>query len=85
VQEEETKQTKELTGLLAGKNDQIAETLRKSAVSSSDQLKEIQKQIESLQIAVERKNNAVLPVAVMTFLAAAAGLVLIILRICGIL
>ncbi|MCH4192989.1 MAG: hypothetical protein LKF52_11835 [Butyrivibrio sp.] len=92
LQDEEKKQTqaisdlvRESTDQLAGGNDQLVETLRKSAASSAEQLKEIKEQIEALQIAVERKNSAVLPVAIMTFLAAAAGLVLIVLQICGIL
>ena len=96
VQDEQKKQTQELEkawketadsaeNKLAAMVQTLSENVKKADLNTAEQLKEIQRQLETLQIAIERKNGGLLPVAVFTLLISAAGLVLIIMRIMGIL
>jgi uncharacterized membrane-anchored protein len=52
---------------------------------SLDEFKEVKTKLESVQVAVETKNSALLPLLIITLLVAGADLVLNILRILGVL
>ena len=96
VQDEQKKQTQELESAwkettdkteakLAAMIQTLSENVKKTGLNTAEQLKEMQRQMETLQIAVERKNAGLLPVAILTLLTSAAAVVLIILQIMGIL
>ncbi|MBP7347749.1 MAG: hypothetical protein KA965_03625 [Butyrivibrio sp.] len=96
VQDEQKKQTQELEKTWKETTDSaenklvamiqtLSENAKKADLNTAEQLKEMQRQLETLQIAIERKNAGLLPAAVFTLLTSAAGLVLIIMRIMGIL
>ena len=96
IQDEQKNQTQELEAAwrettdaaetkLATMIQMFSENEKKADLNIAEQLKEIQRQVETLQIAVERKNGGLLPVAALTLLTSAAGVVLIVLRIMGIL
>ena len=96
LQDEQKKQTQELENAwkettdktevkLAAMIQTLSENMKKADLNTAEQLKEMQRQMETLQIAVERKNGGLLPVAVFTLLTSAATVVLIVLQIMGIL
>ncbi len=63
----------------------VQAVVEKNQERNSDDFKEQARRLEAIQIAIESKNNAVLPVLIITLLVAGADLVLNILRILGVL
>lgn len=58
--------------------------VEKNQEKNTEEFKEIGRRLESIQVAVETKNSAVLPVLIITLLVAGADLVINILRLLGI-
>ncbi|WP_026652308.1 hypothetical protein [Butyrivibrio proteoclasticus] len=63
----------------------VQAVLEKNQEKNQDEFKELNRRLEAIQIAIETKNSAVLPVLIVTLIIAGADLVLNILRIIGIL
>ncbi|MBO6242248.1 MAG: hypothetical protein J6O61_15705 [Butyrivibrio sp.] len=63
----------------------IQAVLNKQEEKHQEEYKEIQKRFEEVQVAVETKNTALLPLLIVTLLVAGADLVINILKIIGIL
>ncbi len=63
----------------------VQAVVEKGQEKNMDQFKEQSRRLEAIQIAIESKNSAVLPVLIITLLVAGADLVINILRILGIL
>ena len=63
----------------------VQAVVEKSQDKNSEELKEVKHKVEAVQVAVDNKNNAVLPFVIITLLVAGTDLVLNILRILGVL
>ena len=63
----------------------VQAVVEKSQDKNSEELKEVRHKVEAVQVAVDNKNNAVLPFVIITLLVAGTDLVLNILRILGVL
>ena len=62
----------------------VQAVIEKSQDRNKEEIKDIQNRLETLQVSVETKNSAVLPLLIITLLVAGADLVINILRILGV-
>ena len=62
----------------------VQAVIEKSQDRNKEEIKDIQNRLETLQVSVETKNSAVLPLLIVTLLVAGADLVINILRILGV-
>ena len=96
LQDEQKKQTQELENAWKESTDKTevklaamiqtqTENVKKADLNTAEQLKEMQRQMETLQIAKKKKNGGLLAVAIFTLLTSAAAVVLIVLQIMEIL
>ena len=63
----------------------VQAVVEKNQEKTKEEFKEINRRLEGIQVAVETKNNAVLPILIITMIIAGADLVINVLRLLGLL